>query len=57
MQVPFKYFPHRCRRMAAPWLLSPLILLVLDALQPREGVGSDGVAAVRSGVCARSWVS
>ena len=40
--------------MVAPWLLLPLILLVLDALRPREGDGSESVAAVCSGFCARS---
>ena len=54
--VPFKYYLHGCRRLD-PWLLLPWILLFLDTLLPRDTVGSEGVAAVCSGFCARSWVS
>ena len=35
----------------------PRILLFLDTLLPREGAGSESVAAVCSGFCARFWVS
>ena len=40
-----------------PWLLMPLILLFLDTLRRRERAGSEGVAALGSGFCARSWAS
>ena len=43
--------------MVAPWLLLPRILLFLDTLRPREKNGSEGVAAVCSGFCARSLLS
>ena len=39
------------------WLLLPRILLFLDTLRPRDKVGSESVAAVCSGFCARSWAS
>ena len=45
-----------CQRMA-PWLLLPRILLFLDTLRPRDTVGSESVAAMCSGLCARSWVA
>ena len=54
--VPLKSYLHGCRRMD-PWLLLPRILLVLDTLRPRDTVGSEGVAAVCCGFCARSLVS
>ena len=38
-----------------PWLLLPRILLFLGTLR-RDTVGSESVAAVCSGFCARSWV-
>ena len=47
---------HGCRRMD-PSLPLPRVLLFLDTLRPRDTVGSEGVAAVCSGFCARSWVS
>ena len=36
------------------WLPLPWILLFLDTLRPRDAVGSEGVAALWSGFCARS---
>ena len=45
----------RCRAMD-PRLLLPRMLLFSDTLRPRVTVGSEGVAAVCSGFCARSWV-
>ena len=47
---------HGCRRMI-PGLLLPRILLFLDTLRPRDIDGSEGVAAVGSGFCARSLLS
>ena len=40
-----------------PWLLLPRILLVLDTRRPRDKDGSEGVAALWSGFCARSLLS
>ena len=56
LQVPSKFYLHGCRRMD-PWLLLPRLLLFLDILRSRDAVGSERVAAVCSGLCARSWVS
>ena len=56
VQMSLKQCLHGCRRMD-PWLLLPWILFFLDTLRPRDTVGSEGVAAVCSGFCARSWVS
>ena len=56
MQVPLKQYLHGCRRMD-PWLPLPRILLFLDTFRPRDTIGSDGVAVVCSGFCARSWAS
>ena len=53
MQVPFKLYLHGCRRIA-PWLVLPRILLFLDTLRPRDIDGSEGVAALGFGFCARS---
>ena len=39
-----------------PWLLLPRILLFFDTLLPRERAGSEGVAAVCFGFCARSFL-
>ena len=47
---------HGCRRMD-PWLLMPVILLFLDTLRPRDIDGSESVAAVCSGLCARLLLS
>ena len=52
VQVPFKYYLHGCQRMA-PRLLLPWILLLFNTLRPREKDGSEGVAALWSGCCAR----
>ena len=52
----FQIISARLKRMD-PWLHLPRILLFLDTLRPRDAVGSEGVAAVCSGFCARPWVS
>ena len=52
----FQMISAGCRRMDS-WLSLPRTLLFLETLRLRDAVGSEWVAAVCSGFCARSWVS
>ena len=55
-KYPSNQYLHGCRRMA-PWLLLTWTLLLFDTLRPREEDGSEAVAALWSGLWARSLLS